>query len=349
MEIKHKGLKKIFLGSMVLAFTSSFVIENKFYEVEKINHTFHGMVKNPTYVSTSSQLKNALEIAKAGDEIILRDGIYVGNFKIPEGNNGTEAKPIFLHGSKKAILDGSTTQTGYVLHLQANYWHIKGISITNGLKGLMCDKANYNVIDSVSIYNIGEEGLHLRQFSTHNILKNNIVTNTGIKTADYGEGIYIGMAVSNWSKYTNGREDRCDSNIVVGNKIGPGITAECIDIKEGTTGNMIVNNIFDAAGITGANSADSWMDVKGNGTLIEGNTGYNKAGSILKDGYQVHCAVDGWGNNNIFRNNICEVYAAGYGFNIVEKSSKGNATGNKVYKNNKVVGAGSGVSNVGLE
>ncbi len=298
------------------------------------------------YVSSEKQLQSALDNARAGNEIILRDGIYKGNFKIPKGRNGTEQKPIFLHGSNKTILDGNTTQTGYVLHLQSNYWHIKGISITNGLKGLMCDKANYNVIDSVSIYNIGEEALHLRKFSTHNILKNNIITNTGLKIPDYGEGIYIGMAISNWSKYSDGKEDRCDSNIVVNNKIGPGITAECIDIKEGTTGNMIVNNVFDAQGITGANSADSWMDVKGNGTLIEGNIGYNKAGSILKDGYQVHCAVQGWGNNNIFRNNICEVYADGYGFNIVEKSRKGTATGNKVYKNNKVVGAERGVCNV---
>ncbi len=301
------------------------------------------------YVSSEIQLKNALENARAGDEIILLDGIYKGNFKIPKERNGTELKQIYLHGSSKVILDGNTTQTGYVLHLQADYWHIKGITITNGLKGLMCDEANYNVIDSLTIYNIGEEGLHLRQFSTHNILKNNTITNAGLKTADYGEGIYIGTAVSNWNKYVDGKADKCDSNIIVNNKIGPGITAECIDIKEGTTGNMIVNNFFDAAGITGANSADSWMDVKGNGTLVEGNTGYNRAGSLLKDGYQVHCAVDGWGNDNIFRNNICEVYAAGYGFNIVEKSSKGNATGNKVYKNNKVVGAGSGVSNVVVE
>ena len=300
------------------------------------------------FVSSEVQLQKALENALAGDEIIIKGGVYKGNFVIPKNTNGTEAKPIFLHGSSKVKLDGNSTQTGYVLHLKSNYWHIKGISITNGLKGLMCDEANYNVIDSLTIYNIGEEALHLRKFSTHNILKNNTITNTGLKIPDYGEGIYIGMGVSNWGKYSNGKEDRCDSNIVVNNKIGPGITAECIDIKEGTTGNMIVNNIFDAGGITGANSADSWMDVKGNGTLIEGNTGYNKAGSILKDGYQVHCAVNGWGNNNIFRNNICEVYAAGYGFNIVEKSSKGNATGNKVYKNNKVVGAGSGVCNVDI-
>lgn len=349
MEIKLTGMKKLIFAVVALIITSSFVIRNKFYQGEIFCNNSVCSVRNPIYVSTSYQLKNALKLAKAGDEIILRDGVYYGNFTIPEGSDGTEAKPIFLHGTNKAILDGNNTQTGYVLHLQSDYWHIKGISITNGLKGLMCDKANYNVIDSLTIYNIGEEGLHLRQFSTHNILKNNNITNTGIKTADYGEGIYIGMAVSNWNKYGNGKADKCDSNIVVNNKIGPGITAECIDIKEGTTGNMIVNNIFDAAGITGANSADSWMDVKGNGTLIEGNKGYNKAGSILKDGYQVHCAVDGWGNDNIFRNNICEVYAEGYGFNIVEKSSKGNATGNKVYKNNKVVGAGSGVSNVKCE
>jgi len=308
----------------------------------------HKVASKTIDVYNSIDLQAALNNAKAGDNIVLKDGIYNGNFIIPSSANGTLDKPITLSGSKKVVLDGNTVNTGYVLHLQASYWTIKDITITNGLKGLMCDGANYNTIDNIAVNNIGEEGIHFRKFSYHNVLQNSIVTNTGLKTADYGEGVYIGTAVSNWSKYTNGLEDKCDSNKVINNTIGPNVTAECIDVKEGSTGGIIRGNDFNSTGITGANSGDSWMDVKGNGYLIENNTGFNPTGSVLKDGYQVHCAVDGWGNYNIFKNNISEINVDGYGINVVLKSSKGNAVGNVIYKNNVMKGLNKNIANIEL-
>lgn len=297
-------------------------------------------------VSSENQLQQALQIAKPGDEIVVKSGTYFGNFIIPSTTNGTSSQPIVLRGEGKVVLNGGTITTGYVLHLKANYWVIKNIELTNGLKGLMCDNANHNHIDSISVNNIGEEGIHFRNFSTHNILQNSTITNTGLKTADYGEGVYLGTAVSNWSKITGGKEDKSDSNKVINNHIGPGITAECIDVKEGSTGGIISGNYFDATGITGANSGDSWMDVKGNGYVIENNHGFNPEGSILKDGFQVHCAVDGWGNNNVFRNNQCEVNADGYAINVTLVSSKGKVSGTKVYGTNVVNGAAKGLTNI---
>jgi len=308
----------------------------------------HKLASKTVDVYNAIDLQEALNNAKPGDYIVLKDGIYNGNFIIPSSANGTSNNAITLSGSKKVILDGNTTAKGYVLHLQASYWIIKDITITNGLKGLMCDGANFNVIDNITVYNIGEEGIHFRKFSTHNVLQNSTINNTGLKTADYGEGVYIGTAVSNWSRYTNGIEDRCDSNKVINNTIGPNITAECIDLKEGTTGGIVRGNQFNSTGITGANSGDSWMDVKGNGYLIENNTGFNPTGSVLKDGYQVHCAVDGWGNYNIFGNNICEINVDGFGINVVLKSNKGNAVGNVIYKNNVMKGLNKNIANIEL-
>ncbi len=299
-------------------------------------------------VYNAIDLQEALNNAKAGDNIVLKDGVYNGNFIIPAAANGSSDKAITLSGSKKVILDGNTIAKGYVLHLQASYWIIKDITITNGLKGIMCDGANHNVIDNITVYNIGEEGIHFRKFSSHNVLQHSTITNTGLKTADYGEGVYIGTAVSNWSRYTNGVEDKSDSNKVLNNTIGPNITAECIDIKEGTSGGIIRGNKFNSTGITGANSGDSWIDVKGNGYLIESNTGFNPAGSVLKDGYQVHCAVDGWGNFNIFKSNVSEINVDGYGINVVLKSNKGNAVGNLVYKSNVIKGLNKNISNIEL-
>ncbi|WP_017257563.1 chondroitinase-B domain-containing protein [Pedobacter arcticus] len=315
---------------------------------KKITETQVKAKRNLIIVANSTELKNVLAVAKAGDSIVLKDGVYDGKFVIKALNSGTAKQPITLVGSNKAVLDGGSLQTGYVLSLQANYWHIKGITITNGLKGLVADGANYNVFDDLTISKIGEEAIHLRKFSKHNIIQNLQISYTGLKTPDYGEGIYIGSAYSNWAKYSNGEPDRCDSNQVLNNKIGPYIAAECIDIKEGTTGGVIRGNTFEAQGITGANSADSWIDVKGNAYLIENNIGNNAQPSVLKDGYQVNCAYKGWGSHNVFKNNVCNVNASGFGFNIRLKSSKGEAVGNQVYSNNKVNNAGSGVANIPL-
>lgn len=300
------------------------------------------------YVTNSIELKLALKTAKPGDEILLKDGLYQGNFVIAASSSGTKEKPIILTGSRNAILDANTTQTGYVLYLQANFWIIKGITLQNGLKGLVTDEASFNIIDNIKVTQVGEEAIHFRKFSKHNIIKNSEVSYTGLKTPDYGEGIYIGTAYSNWSKISNGEPDKCDSNQVINNKIGPFVAAECIDIKEGTTGGLIKGNSFESKGIVGANYADSWIDVKGNYYIIENNIGNNSQPSVLLDGYQVNCAFNGWGNYNEFKNNTSNVNSQGYGFKINLKSSKGLAIGNIVYKNNKVNGATSGVTNISV-
>ncbi|MDB5203411.1 MAG: coagulation factor 5/8 type protein [Ferruginibacter sp.] len=299
-------------------------------------------------VSNASELKAALADAQAGDDIILSDGSYKGKFVVAANADGRADAMITLRGSRNAILDAENINTGYVLYLQADYWKISGISISNGLKGIMADGIHHCLLEKIRVFNIGEEAVHLRKASTHNSLRELEISHTGLKTADYGEGIYIGSAKNNWPNYSNGLADKCDSNYVINNIIGPEVKAECIDIKEGTTGGIIRDNRFDATGITGANSGDSWIDVKGNGYLIENNRGTNPGGTIFKDGYQVHCAVQGWGNDNLFKNNYCEVNAAGYGFNIQLSGSNGTTSGNKVFSNNQVVAAASGVSNIPL-
>lgn len=299
-------------------------------------------------VSTGAQLTAALANAQPNDEIVMADGLYSGKFIIPPGVNGTASKPIILRGTRNAVLNAGSTNTGYVFYMQSNYWTVKGFTVTNGLKGIMADGIHNCTIDNIRVYNIGEEGIHLRTHSSNNTIINVEITNTGIKTPDYGEGVYIGSAKSNWATYTNGNPDLSDSNSVFNCKIGPAVAAEAIDIKEGTTATVIRGNYFDATGISGANGGDSWIDVKGNYALIENNIGTNPGGGIFIDGYQVHVAVQGWGNYNQFKNNVCTVNGTGYGFNVQLSGSNGTSTGNKVYNTNTVTGAASGIANIAL-
>ncbi|MGG4103425.1 hypothetical protein AAXB25_05805 [Paenibacillus lautus] len=68
-------------------------------------------------------------------------------------------------------------------------------------------------------------------------------------------------------------------------------------------GTLVENCIFYGEGISGANYADSFIDVKGNGAIIRNNTAYQNGNSIIVDAFQLHEIVPGWGIDNEFSNN----------------------------------------------
>jgi parallel beta-helix repeat protein len=284
-------------------------------------------------VSSAAQLKKALSAAKPGDVITLAAGAYQGNFVGTAV--GSAAQPIWLCGSSASILDGKTTARGYVLHLdKASYWNLVGFAVRDGQKGVVADGASHNIIDGLSVSGIGDEGVHLRGGSSYNTVQNNSISNTGLLKSKYGEGIYVGSARSNWCKISNCQPDRSDHNTIKKNTIS-NTTAENVDIKEGTTGGYLVGNSFNGLGMIHS-GADSWVDVKGNSWVIDGNTGVNS----VDDGFQTHQILNGWGENNTFRNNKAVVNGPGYGFDLTP------ALNNVVECNNVVTGAARGASNI---
>lgn len=262
---------------------------------------------------------------------MLEPGVYEGNFVASV--SGTAAEPISLCGTANSILDGGDSSHGYVFHLNhASYWRVTGFTIRNGQKGLMADGTVGSVIESLTVTGLGDEGIHLRTFSTDNTVIGNTVSNTGLRKGKFGEGIYIGTAESNWCQISDCKPDTSDRNLVEGNVIFE-TTAESVDIKEGTTAGILRDNSFDGATMT---DADSWVDVKGNSWVVEGNRGINSP----NDGIQTHRILDGWGEHNVFRNNTAAVNGPGFG--IASRP----ALDNVVECNNTVTGAASGASNM---
>lgn len=239
-------------------------------------------------------LQAALDAAQPGQTIQLKPGIYAGRFTITK--SGTASAPITLQGDAGCILDGGSITTGYGLNLKANYWRLQGFTIRNSMKGLMADGANNNLITGLTVTNIGDEGIHLRAFSSDNTVSACTVTQTGRRTPLYGEGIYVGSAQSGWANYSGGNPDKCDRNKVINNMIGPGVPSECVDIKEGTTGGTISGNTMDGADIT---EVDSCVDVKGSSWTVRDNVMDNSP----KDGIQTHQILAPWGDNNVFNGN----------------------------------------------
>jgi hypothetical protein len=207
------------------------------------------------------------------------------------------------------VLDGGDVDDGgYTLHLDgAAHWRVLGLTLTGGQKGLMVDAGVGNLIEGLLVRSTGDEAIHLRRHSTDNVVRGNTVRDTGLRKPKFGEGVYVGTAESNWCDLTACRPDRSDRNLVEGNDIA-GTTAESVDVKEGTSDGVVRGNRFDGAGMV---EGDSWVDVKGNGWVIEDNVGTTSP----EDGFQVHEVVDGWGRGNVFRGNTAHVEGPGYGIN----------------------------------
>jgi nitrous oxidase accessory protein NosD len=281
-------------------------------------------------VHTADELTAALGDVRPGASIELVDGVYEGRFVA--NLSGTAEQPIFLCGGPGAILDGGGTRKGYALHLApAAYWRVVGFTVRNAQKGVMADGTSHTVIQGLTVSDIGDEGIHLRTASTDTLVAGNTITRTGLRKPKFGEGIYVGSAKSNWCRHTRCQPDRSDRNILRGNVI-TATTSESIDIKEGTTGGQVIGNTFDGSAIA---AADSWVDVKGNNWVIEGNRGRVSP----EDGFQTHEILDGWGTGNVFRANTAQVNGPGHGFNLVP------ALRNVVTCDNEASGAARGLTN----
>jgi hypothetical protein len=282
-------------------------------------------------VDNSTELRAALADAAPGQVLELADAVYQGRFVIER--SGSQGAPIVLRGSSRAVLDGGAVGSGYTLHLDgADHVRVEGVTVRGGQKGVVLDEADHVVLSGLDVGHTGMEAVHFRTSSSDNRLEASAVHDTGLVEPGFGEGVYIGSATSNWGKYGDGGgPDRSDRNVVVGNRIYE-VTAENIDVKEGTSAGVISGNTLDGAGLTGEHYADSWIDLKGNGYLVAENTG---AHSLL-DGFQTHVQLTGWGQRNVFRGNRLTVGGDGVGINVHRADV---STGNVVACDNLVVDA----------
>ena len=297
-------------------------------------------------VSTSANLLAALKAVKPGDTISLANGTYSGTFI--GTTSGTASAPITLTGGSGAILTNGDTSgaigSGYGFHLEASYWKLTGFSVDNSSKGVVLDGANNDVLDGLTVHHIGDEGIHLREFSSNDIVEHCDVYDTGTGTPGYGEGIYVGTANGNWGTYTHGKPDLSNDDQILDNTVGPNVRADNLDVKEATVGGTISGNTFNSQGETGANYSDDVVAVKGNNYTVTNNTIVNPR----QDGFEVENLWKKAGCGNTFSNNKLNMAGAktkGYGFNVKDQSVC-KASPNVVGASNTVTNPGKGVSTI---
>ena len=264
-------------------------------------------------VTNASELDSALSNASAGDKIVIASGTYKGNFKLAKG--GSKSKPIWIVGestSNVPYISGDDINNGTALAIDGEnkggigYIYIQNLKVTKARTGIAVDQANYVTIDDVEVYKVGQSAIHLRDGSKYSIVKNSYIHDTGLYNVKYGEGVYIG---SDYTKWPGGSSDseynpEVDYAQILNNKIGPNVTAEHVDVKEGSSHAYIIGNTFDAKGMTDIiNGGLSFIDFKGNDAECAYNIGDQNNNAYFENAFEINEKSNGWGMDNDIHHN----------------------------------------------
>ncbi|RKH65443.1 CBM96 family carbohydrate-binding protein [Corallococcus llansteffanensis] len=268
-------------------------------------------------LASTASIQTALKNAAPGAVILLAPGTYTGNRGTSgdpggqglfySGKSGTATSPIILKScdpANPATLTGTSVKDGsYGLHLTGDFWQVRDLRVTTAQKGIIVDNGNHNLLSGVEVHTVGDEAVHFRDGSSYNTLEASRIHDTGKYQPQYGEGAYVGSDSSNPYEH-----------VVIGNVIrttvfAGGITAEHIDIKEGADGTLVEGCTFNGAGISGENSADSFVDVKGVNTVVRDNRGFRQGNAKVLDAFQVrtHGSDYATGENNAFSGNVVDL------------------------------------------
>ena len=273
--------------------------------------TMGGTSACPGALTTTAAIQNAMLNATPGTTILIAPGTYVGRFS--SGRSGTGASPIVLKScdpTSPAVLSGSSVSDGsYGIHLTGDHWEIRDLVVTRYQKGIVVDNGNHNLLTGLEVHEIGDEGVHFRDGSSYNTLDRSTIHDTGQYQSWFGEGAYVGSDVN--SNY----EHTVFGNVIRQTVFAGGITAEHIDVKEGADGTIVEYCTFNGSGISGNNSADSFVDVKGVNTIVRYNQGSRNGNPAVVDAFQVRTHGTGYptGRNNSFHGNRVDLDAiSGY-------------------------------------
>lgn len=277
-------------------------------------------------------LQSALDAARPGVVLQLAPVVYAGHFRA--GVAGTAEAPIVLCGAPGTELDGGDPSDGYTLHLDgASHWDVRDLAVRGGQKGVVLDAVSGTVLSGLRVSDVGQEGVHLRSGSSDNTLRGVAVARTGLTDPEFGEGVYVGSAESNWCRYSACAPDRSDRNVFDALVVSD-TTAEALDVKEGTTGGVVRGSRLS----TGPSPAvDSAVDVKGSSWRFESNT---IAGPV--DAVSIHVISAPWGAENTVAGNTLEAGPGGVGVAVVGDARD---AGNTVSCGNTVSSGGT-LSNV---
>lgn len=343
----------IFLLSAFYPYTGAFVRAQETNVTNYVTASGDDVLGDGSSDKPFKTIQHALDLAEAGTTIIAREGVYKEHLVTKK--SGILSAPITLKAEGKVVLKGSDATR--ILDLFNDYYIIEGFEFDGGYseskdvtktadKLLWVETARFNTIRYNNFHHAQGECIRVIFFSEGNRFENNTIANCGLRdfvgfrSESYknGEGIYIGTAPeqidplkckteecktliveTGLQKY--GREIYT-KNTIVDHNFFDTHGNECVDIKEGSSGNVISDNVcisqydaqsaaFNTRGFanTFLHNTVGYSDVYiqnligGDHTSSTRATGHEILGAALRAGGDVF--GDG-ANNNIVKNYVLD-------------------------------------------
>jgi parallel beta-helix repeat protein len=256
--------------------------------------------------------------AASGDTVVFAAGAY-GRLTVNGKSNLT------LQGTGNPTFSSNAYNNAAAIEVyNSNGIRLDGIRATKSLWGIRIDNSDNTTVINCGVYDIGQEGISVRNRSDFTLIQSTFVHSTGKRFTtegaaykDFGEGIYLGSG-------SNPSADG-STNVTVKFCTIHSTGTEAIDVKPGLTNVRIEKNtIYNVT--TRSTVAGIAVGVGGSGTgyVIVRNKIWNmqSASGFASDatGIRVECRADVF--NNVIYNN-------GYG-GIIVKNSTGQA---RIYNN----------------
>jgi hypothetical protein len=291
--------------------------------------------KNGTSVKNAfSSIQQALDKVEPGEKIELASGEYFEDLVTKK--HGTKEKPIMLFGQKEAVIKGSG-KSERIFQIFHDYYILDGFTM-DGFAGGKQKAKNYRdkllyvhgqkepygqtkrgpkglEIANMTFKNAGGECIRLRYYVTEANIHHNEITDCGFydfvfdKGGKNGEGIYIGTSSEQWDDDKNPTDgpDKSNNNHIHHNIFNTQGN-ECVEVKEGSTGNIIEYN-----SCTGSKDKEAaGMASRGNNNIFRYNKIFgNKGCGIRFGGHKEEGEKYGIGNdayeNTIYDNDNCGI------------------------------------------
>ncbi|MEL7296099.1 MAG: right-handed parallel beta-helix repeat-containing protein [Pseudomonadota bacterium] len=271
-------------------------------------------------IGPSDDLEAAVAALTPGDELVLQGGTYAFNENVTLSANGTVAQPILVRAKagETPVITQATTNHNVVEINLSSYLTIRGITFTGGSHGIRLMNSDYVTIEDCEIYETGDVAISANAGGTYEglVIRRNHIHHTN----GTGEGMYLGC---------NNDNCRVANSIVESNYIhhtnrSSVSQGDGIELKEGSYGNVIRNNVIHDTGYPGIIS----YSTVGNGAqnVIEGNVVWNSSDNTMQ------VAADA-----IIRNNIILG-------NVAFQSHQSGRPSNIEFVHNTIVNTGSGVA-----
>jgi MYXO-CTERM domain-containing protein len=195
-------------------------------------------------VGPGDDVETAMNALQPGDELVLRDGMYMLTDAWHVTMKGTQAAPISVHAKdgEHPHLNRPGVDQNIIDFDEVSYTELRGIEFSGGSAGLRLINVNFMTIQDCEVHDTDDVAIAANSGTEYQGLK--ILHNHLHNTGGTGEGMYIGC---------NDNKCRVHDSLFAGNYIhdtnGPNVSqGDGIEIKEGSYNNVVRDNVIHDTG-----------------------------------------------------------------------------------------------------